>query len=93
MHHLLLRGALRIQLGFGRGLLLLFAVDLHHMRAVGLVVVEHLAVEALNAFVRVDIALGVNRLHRAIVGAALAGVCAWLASARLHTVMVTKHRN
>ena len=46
------------------------------MRAVGLVVVEHLAVEALNAFVRVDIALGVNRLHRAIVGATLAGVAA-----------------
>ena len=85
MNHLLLLrlcAALRIQFGFGRSLFLLFLIHLHHMRAIGLVVIQHLAVQALDTFVGVDVTLRMNRLHRAIVRTALAGIAAHLIAAQ-----------
>ncbi len=61
---------------FGRRLFLLFAVNLHQMRAKGIVVIEHLAVQTLDTLVGIDIAFGVYGLHGAVVGATLAGIAA-----------------
>src|SRR5262249_6580676 len=51
---------------------------LDHHRAVTVVVVEHLAVQALDAFVGIDHPLGMDRLDGAFVPAALAGRAAFL---------------
>ena len=70
LHNLLLRFAwslLRRQFRFGCGLFGFFLVGCHHLRTTGLVVIHHLAMQALDALVGVDVALGRNRLHRAFV--------------------------
>ena len=51
-----------------------FSRTLDHDRALLVVVVQHLAVQALDALVGVDVPLGMDRLHRAFVAAALAGL-------------------
>jgi hypothetical protein len=40
--------------------------------------VENLTMQAVDAFVRVDLARRVDRLHRALVGAGLAGISAFV---------------
>ena len=47
-------------------------------RAFLVVVVEHLAVQAVDAFVGIDVAFGVDRLDRALIAAALARTAAFL---------------
>src|SRR5271157_4053868 len=56
------------------GDLLAFETALNHYRTKLVVVVEHLAMQALDAFVRVDVPLRMDRLHGAFVAAALTGV-------------------
>ena len=48
----------------------------NHDLAFLVVVVEHLTMQTLDAFVGVDVPLGMDRQHRTFVAAALAGVAA-----------------
>jgi hypothetical protein len=50
---------------------------LDHHRAQLIVVIEHLTVQTLDAFVRIDVAFGMDGLHWAFVAAALARVAAF----------------
>ena len=60
--------------GRGRKRLALLALEPHldHVRAALVVVVQLLAMHAVDALVDIDLPLGMDRLHRAFLGAALA---------------------
>jgi hypothetical protein len=56
-----------------------FALEtpLDHHGAFLVVVIKHLAMEALNAFVGIDVSFRMDRLHRTFVSASLAGNAAF----------------
>ena len=66
-------------ISFRSGCVFLLLFDFkQQVHAALFVVIQHLAVQALNTFVFIDIAFGENRLHRTFLSAFLAGIAAFL---------------